>query len=383
MGNEISNIRAQIDAIDEQLTELLKRRLALLADMAEIKRREGKAVFDPEREREVLNRVTNLAGPDCETEIRLLFSTLFNLSKARQRLLLEEASPLTSAIAAEAREERLFPERSPVACAGIEGSYAQQAASRMFRAPAILCFDNLDKVFEAVESGRCPFGILPIENSAAGSVGAVYDAMVKRHFYIVKSLRLRINDVLLGNPGATLGGIRELSSHPHALAQCSGFLRKHPEIKPCPLADTAVAAKELAESGRLDTAAIAPRACAELYGLEILDDDISDTQQNYMRFICISKNLQVFKGARKLSVMLALPHKPGSLNELLARFSAIGVNLTKLESRPLPGSDLEFLFAFDFEASPRDERAMRLLAELSHNPEITHFTFLGAYGEEN
>ncbi len=378
---DLTGIREQIDGIDSQLAELLARRLSIMADVAERKRRIGKPVLDPERERAVLNRVLDMAGDEYATELRMLYTTLFSVSKARQRTLLGGSNKLTEAIAAEVARDRSFPVRSLVACPGIEGAYAQQAAVQMFAAPTILYFNSFDKVFEAVEKGLCPYGILPIENSAAGSVVSVYDSMVKHRFHIVKGLRLKISHVLLGRRGARLEDIREISSHQHALAQCGAFLKGHPEIKVVPATNTAVAAKELSENGRIDQAVIASRGCAELYGLDVLAEDISDARMNYTRFICISKNLEIFNDARKLSIMLILPHRPGSLNDILSRFAAIEVNLTKLESRPIPGMDFEFLFTFDFEASPKDGRVIQLLAELSSDPEITHFTFLGAYGE--
>ncbi len=378
---DLSGIRQKIDGIDNQLTALITERLGIMQKVAESKRIAHKPIYDPARERDIINRVTELAGKEHETEIRMLFTTLFNISKAKQRAMLEGSSELTRAIAEAAKNDNPFPTRSMVACPGIEGSYAQQAVSKMFEIPTILYFNGFDKVFEAVEKGLCPYGILPVENSAAGSVVSVYDAMVKHKFYIVKSLRLKIDHVLLGKPGATLDGIKEIASHQHAIAQCGTFLKKHPGIKIVPSSNTAVAAKELSLEGGLDKAVIASRICAELYGLQILDENVADTQMNYTRFICISKNLEIFNDARKLSIMLILPHRPGSLNELLSRFSAIGVNLTKLESRPIPGMDFEFLFTFDFEASPKDKRVLQLLDELSSDPEITHFSFLGAYGE--
>ncbi len=378
---DLAEIRHRIDGIDTQLTELIKERLAIMEKVAETKRAENKPIYDPARERDIISRVTGLAGKEHETEIRMLFTTLFNLSKARQRTMLEGASKLPLAIAEAAKNDNPFPTRSLVACPGIEGSYAQQAVSKMFDIPTILFFNGFEKVFEAVEKGLCPYGILPVENSAAGSVVSVYDAMVKHKFYIVKSMRMKIDHVLLGRPGATIDDIKEISSHQHAIAQCGGFLKKHPGVKIVPSSNTAVAAKELALNGTADKAVIASRACAELYGLQILDDNIADTRVNFTRFICISKNLEIFNDASKLSIMLMLPHRPGSLNELLSRFSAIGVNLTKLESRPIPGMDFEFLFTFDFEASPKDRRVLQLLDELSNDPDITHFSFLGAYGE--
>ena len=378
---ELAELRQQIDDIDAQLVDLLVKRMGIMNDVAAAKREKGISTFAPAREREILNTVMEKAGPEYETELHMIFSTLFNLSKAKQRLARGGSSPLLDAIRQANANVRDFPKRSMVACQGTEGAYSQQATTRMFSVPTILYFNSFDKVFEAVESGLCPYGVLPIENSSAGSVVSVYDAMVKHKFHIVKSIRLKINHVLLAKPGATLEGITEIVSHQQALSQCGMFLKKYPGIKIVPSNNTASAAKELAACERMDQAVIASRECAELYGLTMLAEDIADAKFNYTRFICISKNLEIFSDANKLSIMLILPHQPGSLNGLLSRFSAIGVNLTKLESRPIPGMDFEFLFTFDFEASPKDEKVLQLLSELSTDPDIAHFTFLGAYGE--
>ena len=232
-----------------------------------------------------------------------------------------------------------------------------------------------------MEKGLCPYGILPIENSAAGSVASVYDLMVSHRFHIVRALRLKVDHVLLAPHGTRLADIREVTSHAHALAQCSEFLKAHPEWHAAAASNTAAAAKALATSNRKDLAVIASRACAELYGLDILAESIADAAFNYTRFICISKNLEVYPDANKFSIMLSLPHRPGALNEIISKFAAIDVNLTKLESRPIPGMDFEFRFTFEFEASPKTAAVMGLLAELSSEEGIEHFTFLGAYAE--
>ena len=148
-----------------------------------------------------------------------------------------------------------------------------------------------------------------------------------------------------------------------------------------PLGNTATAAQELAKSGRTDAAVIASRACAELYGLEVLSDGIADSTYNYTRFICIARDLEIHSNANKFALMMSLPHRPGSLSDTIAKFSAIGVNLTKIESRPVLGSAFEFRFVFEFEAAPANPDVRALLAELSVDPEIEHFTFLGAYEE--
>lgn len=378
----INEIRSEFDAIDDEIATLYMRRLDISREVAEAKRASGTPIANPAREREILARVAKRVGPGREDGAALLFNTLFGLSKALQRDILQGESDVTRAMAeAIAKTGDAFPSDAIVACQGSEGAYSQQAASRLFKFPTIFFFNTFDDVFSAVEKGMCQYGILPIENSLAGSVTAVYDQMVRHNFRIVRAARLPVGHVLLGRKGAKLGDIREVVSHTQALQQCSRFLAAHPDIRQTPSVNTAVAARTLAESGRADLAAIASRQCAEIYGLDILSDDIADVVANYTRFICISKNLEIYPDSRKISLMMSLPHKPGSLSGILAKFSAIGVNLTKLESRPVPGRDFEFRFTFEFEAEPHNERAGRLISELSQDPEIEHFTFLGAYAE--
>jgi chorismate mutase/prephenate dehydratase len=206
--------------------------------------------------------------------------------------------------------------------------------------------------------------------------------MQRYNFNIVRSIRLKVDHVLLAPSGVKLEDIKEVASHPHALAQCSGFFKSHPQIKAVPASNTAVAAKEISSGKRIDTAVIASRACAELYGLSILADGIADAAFNYTRFICLSKKLEIYPDANKFSIMLSIPHRPGALNSIISKFAAIDVNVTKLESRPVPGMDFEFRFIFDFEASPTAHGVTALLSELSLDPEIDHFVFLGAYSEK-
>jgi len=378
---DIKDIRSEIDSIDQELARLFRRRLEIVADVAASKHERGAPVTDPARERDILSRVTAEVGPDYENGARLFFSTLFGIAKARQRMIISGEAPLVKAIRLSRETHERFPNRAVVACPGTEGSYAQQATSLMFQLPTILYFTSFDKVFEAVEQGLCPYGILPIENSAAGSVSAVYDLMVKHRFHISRAIRLKVDHVMLAARGVRLEDVREVTSHPHALAQCSEFLKAHPKMSVVPGANTAVTAKALAASGRRDAAVIASRACAELYGLDVVAEDVADAVYNYTRFICISKDLEIYPDASKFTIMLSLPHRPGSLNSLISKFAAINVNLTKLESRPIPGMDFEFRFTFDFEAPPSDPAVLGLLAELARDPEIEHFTFLGAYAE--
>jgi len=371
----------EIDAIDDQLADLVRRRLDIVGEVAAAKREKGVPVSDPARERAILTRVAEKVGPEYENAARLVFTTLFGVTKARQRAMIGGESPVVKSIREAAARAVPFPTRAVVACPGVEGSYAQQAASALFPIPTILFFTGFEKVFEAVEKGLCPYGILPIENSAAGSVAQVYDLMVRHRFHIVRALRVKVDHVLLANRGVKIEDVREVKSHTHAFAQCGDFLKAHPAMKVVPSVNTAVAAKELAASGRTDVAVIASRSCAELYGLDIIAEGLADAAYNYTRFICISRNLEIAPDAAKLSIMLSLPHRPGALNGIIAKFAAIDVNLTKLESRPIPGMDFEFRFTFDFESSPTNPDVLGLIAELSRDPEIEHFEFLGAYAE--
>lgn len=382
MSRTLEEIRADIDAIDDQIASLYARRLDISKEVAEAKRAGGTPISSPAREREILGRVAERVGPEYEDGAALVFSTLFGQSKALQRRMLFGESPVTREIAAATgRTPAEFPSKALVACQGVEGAYSQLAAAHFFKFPAILFFNTFDDVFTAVEKGMCKYGVLPIENSSAGSVTAVYDHMARHNFRIVRATRRQISHVLLGLRGATAGSIREVVSHSQALQQCSRFIRSLNGAAQTPAINTAVAARQVAESGRTDLAAIASRECAEIYGLDILADDISDVPSNFTRFICISKDLEIYPDSRKISLMMSLPHKPGSLAMTLDKFSAIGVNLTKLESRPVPGRDFEFRFTFEFEAAPGDAKALALISELSQDPEIEHFTFLGAYAE--
>ena len=378
---DLEECREEIDRVDDELTRLMEKRLAVSERIAELKRAAGRPVTDPARERAILTRVTGLVPEDHVIGVRQLFTTLFGLSKALQRQRIGAGGALLEEIENATTSER-FPARAIVACPGVEGSYAQQAASLLFPIPTIFYFKGFEKVFEAVEKGMCPYGVLPVENSAAGSVASVYDLMRQHRFHVVRALRLKVDHVLLAPKGVTMADVRRISSHPHAIAQCGRFLKAHPEIRVEPGTNTAAAAKALAASGALDAAVIASRVCAELYGLDVVAEDICDAAYNYTRFICIAKDLEIRPDANKISLMLSLPHRPGALNGIIAKFAAIDVNLTKLESRPVPGKDFEFSFVFDFEASPADPRVRALLAELSSDPEIEHFTFLGAFCEK-
>ena len=377
---DIQELRQEIDRVDEELIQLFRRRMAAAAQIAQYKKQHNLPVLDRLREREVLARAAEAAGPELEEYARVLFATLFDLSRSYQTGQTIGESPLTKEILSAAESTpKLFPTKGLVACQGVEGAYSQIACDKLFKNPSILYFRSFEGVFQAVEKGLCQYGLLPIENSSYGSVNGVYDLMHRYHFHIIRSIRLHIDHHLLAKGGTKREEIREIFSHEQAVGQCSAYLAARPEVKVTICENTAAAAKMVAESPRRDVAAISSHDCAQLYGLQVLDEHIQDRENNYTRFICISKDLAIYPGANRISLMFSVSHKPGSLYHMIAKFAALDINLTKLESRPIPGKDFEFLFYFDMEASVWSEKVMRLLAELSSGNEL--FVFLGCYSE--
>ncbi|MBQ3424064.1 MAG: chorismate mutase [Clostridia bacterium] len=377
---DLLEIRNSIDAIDDEMVRLFVRRMDCSREVALAKQQTGRPIRDHARERAIINRLTAAAGDTCAPYVKALYEHIFDLSKTYQSSVQKVTSPLFDQIdRALSDSGRRLPQHALVACQGAEGAYAQQACERLFPYPDILYFANFDGVFSAVEKGMCRYGILPIENSTAGSVLQVYDLMEKHRFFIVGAHKLRIDHCLMRRNGASATPLREVVSHEQALRQCSRFLAAHPEIKPTVMENTAVAAQFAAESGRDDLAVIASRICGELYGLDVINDAISDTPNNYTRFICIYRQMEIYPGARKISLMLNLAHEPGALNAVLSRLAIEGVNLLKLESRPIPGREFEFRFFFDMAASVTDPQVCRLLGELQAHSD--NFTFLGCYDE--
>jgi len=377
---ELQELREQIDSIDNQIVQLFTQRMDVAAQIGDYKKARNLPVFVPAREREKLQDVAEKAGPEMANYTRVLYSMLFELSRSYQSKRSDSLSSLYRQITqAIETTPKLFPQTPMVACQGVEGAYSQIACEKIFKSPFILYFKNFEGVFTAIEQGLCQYGILPIENSTAGSVKKVYDLMIKHSFSIVRTFRLKIDHNLLANPGATLESIKEVYSHEQAINQCTGFLDKLSGVKVIPVENTAVAAELVAKSGRTDIAALSSRSCAELYGLKNLAASIQDQGNNYTRFICISKNMEVYPGADKTSIMMVLNHRPGALYRVLARLYVLGINVTKLESRPLPDRDFEFMFYFDLDTSIYSEEFVQLMCELDDLCE--EFKYLGSYSE--
>jgi len=375
---DLATSRRRIDKIDRELVALFSARMGVSADVAAYKREIGMPVTDAAREAALLDRVAALSPKETADYTRTLYTNIMSLSRAYQHTVLGCDTPLTKTVKnAITATKAPLPDNATVACQGVAGSYASHAAKKIFAAPDIAYYGQFADVFEAIERGECRYGVLPIENSTAGSVTEIYDLLAKHRFFVVRALCLDVDHALLAKRGEKIENLTEVVSHPQALAQCADFIAGLGNVKITPKANTALAAQYAA--GTNGAAAIASPDCAALYGLDTLALHVSDQKNNRTRFICITKSLEIYEGADKTSVILTLPHKAGALSRVLVRFDALGINLTKLESRPIRERNFEFRFYFDLACPATDTRLLPLLSELAG--ECEEFQYLGTYAE--
>ena len=376
---ELSEIRTKIDAVDDELLRLFLERMELSEEVAAYKNEHHLPILNKQREREILAKVTEKSG-EKERYAYHLFSTLFELARSRQAELISSPTKVAAQVKAslEAGSE-VFPQTGLVACQGVEGANSQVACDRLLPRGNIVYVKSFAAVVAAVESGLCKFGVLPIENSSNGSVRAVYELLQSHKLSIVRSTRLCIRHELLTLPGVKMEDITEIYSHEQAIGQCSKFLNGLNGVHVSPCANTAVAAKMVAESGDRHAAAISSHPCAELYGLTCINDQIQDSDNNYTRFICISKDPMIYAGANRISLIISCANKPGALYEILSKLAALGINMTKLESCPATGRNFEFIFFLELEASVQEPSVLSMLEELERSCE--DFQFLGNYAE--
>lgn len=376
---ELSEIREKIDAVDDQLLQLFLERMTLSEAVAAYKNENHQPILNKQREREILAKVMEKSG-DKERYAYHLFSTLFELSRSRQAELISAPTRVRAQVEASlAAGNEVFPQTGLVACQGMEGANSQAACDRILPRGNIVYVKSFRAVAAAVESGLCQFGVLPIENSSNGSVRAVYDLLQHHRLSVVRSTRLCIRHELLALPGVRMEDITEIYSHEQAIGQCSQFLGGLNGVRVIPCDNTATAARLVAESGNRHAAAISSHPCAALYGLSCVNDAIQDSDNNYTRFICITKEPTIYAGSNRISLILSCDNKPGALYEILSKLAVLGINMTKLESCPAVGRNFEWIFFLELEADLRAPGVLPMLEELERL--CAGFTFLGSYAE--
>ena len=376
---ELSEIREKINSVDDQLLDLFLQRMDLAEEVAAYKNEHNQPILNKTREREILAKVMEKAG-DREQYAYHLFSTLMELSRSRQAELICAPTRVAAQVkTALANGGELFPQTGLIACQGVEGGNSQVACDRLFPRGNLVYVKTFQAVVSAVESGLCKFGVLPIENSSNGSVRAVYDLLQDHNLSVVRSTRLCIRHELLALPGVKQSDITEIYSHQQAIGQCSKFLNSLSGVRVIPCDNTAAAAKMVAESGNRHAAAISSHPCTALYGLECVNGDIQDSDNNYTRFICVTKEPVIYAGASRISLIVSTDNKPGALFDILSKLAALDINMTKLESCPVTGRNFEFIFFLEIEASVQDPKVLAMLQELERN--CSGFRYLGSYAE--
>lgn len=262
---------------------------------------------------------------------------------------------------------------------GVAGSFGEQAALEYFggTASAVTNYREFDDVFSALERGEIDYGVLPIENSTAGDVLEVADLITRCHLYVVGEHIIRVRHNLLGVSGASTGTVREVYSHPQAISQCRDFLRHHAAINAYPYANTALAAKFIAETRDPAKASIGSLRAAELYGLDVLERNIQTAENNYTRFIILARQMEITPQSDKISLAFSTAHKSGALYSILAHFAYNGLNLLKIQSRPKPDSPWEYVFFLDVAGNLEDANVLIALGKVRE--QSTWFKLVGNY----
>lgn len=369
---DLKQLRDNIDDIDSEILSLFMKRMELCKGVADYKKLNNMPVFQGGREQEVIERIKMLTqNSDLENGTAALFTTIMDISKILQnRTILEEAPDYLCPPTA-------LDKAVKIGCQGTSGANSETAAKMIFGDKRITYYKTFEDVFKAVQSGELDYGVLPVHNSTAGSVDSTYDLMAKYYVYIVKEVTVEICHCLAAKKKMPLSGVKRVYSHPQALAQCSDFISVN-SLKTAEYGNTATAAEKVAASDDSDNiAAICSKECAERLGLEIIAENIADVSVNRTKFVCLSRNMQADPEADTISVMLQIPHTQGSLYRLLTKFYVNGMNLLRIESRPIKDGSFDVMFYLDFSGRITDTGVKATLRDLEEN--LEYFRILGTF----
>lgn len=366
---ELEGYRQEIDRIDGELVKLFLERMAVTGKVGEYKQRVGIPVLDAGREKQVIAAKTALTDdPARKADIAALYESIMAISRRQQRHLVHEGAedPGYASYLADLARARQPVEHPRVVYQGEPGCYSEEAAAGFFG-------DDVDSrglawftdVFAALERGEADYAVVPVENSSTGSIRQVYDLMAQYRYSIVGEWQVKVEHCLMALPGVELSDIKTVYSHEQGLMQSEKYLDVHRDWKRVPTLDTAGSAKLVAETGDRTAAAICSRRAAKLYGLNILVEGVNYNSMNHTRFAVVSSVPELRSGRNKISAMFRLPHQSGSLHEILTIFAVQGLNLLKIESRPIPGRGWEYLFFLDFTGDLDAEGMDGVLHELS------------------
>lgn len=378
---DLLDYRRALDEIDDQLIALFRRRMETSMEIAAYKKEKGLPILDAGREREKTKTLCDRMPPELRSYTAVLYSSLFELSRSCQRRQMAQYTELNRAIdQAIAQTPQLFPQSANVAVWGAEDGLAQLACEKLFRMPLVMSFDRMEAVFAATKQGLCNYALVPMENSATGSVQKICDLLEKYGCYVVRSVQVRADYHLLGKSSTRLEEVREIFTHSQAAAHCSDFLSSLGQtVKVTLCDDSRQAAKAVAESQRQDVAVLCGRNVMDLFDLRGLKLGVQNRDLGSTRFVCVSKTLEIYPGADRTGIQLSLQNQPGALFKLLARFYALGINITRLESHTICGREAEIRFFLELDTSIYAQEFVQIICELSASSQ--EFTYFGSYRE--
>ena len=374
---DLSEIRQEIDSVDSQIVELYKKRMGLALEVARYKIDNNKPILDSSREKEKIEKAKAMVSDNFDKEaVADLFRQIMASSRKLQYRFMEDNANTAREDYDEMNE--IDKEHAKVVYQGVEGAYSFLAMKQYF-GENVDCFNvaTFTEAMEAVAKGEADYAVLPIENSTAGIVNDTYDLLCEYDNFIVDKIYYKIDHALLGLENADISDIDVVYSHPQGLMQCSKYLDTHSDWQRIGQANTALSAKKVLEDGNVNEAAIASKDAAKYFSLKVLDTDISNNSNNVTRFVVISNKRCFRKNAGKMSICFETAHETGSLYNLLSHIIYNGLNMTKIESRPIEGKMWQWRFYVDFDGNIDDaavKNAMRGIEE-----EAKRLKFLGNY----
>lgn len=371
---ELSEIRIKIDEIDDKILDLFLERMKLATDVARYKSEHGMVVFQGDRERFIIDSVKKNSPEELRKSAAFLFMNIMDISKVSQINAITPDAEIPHASQAK--------KRPSVAVQGIEGAYGHAAAKQMFQSGSISYFASFREVFEAVENGDVDYGVIPVENSTAGEVTANMELLEQHRVCICRTTKVECAHVLAAKKGVSEEDIKILFGHEQAIRQCAGYTSERPELTVVPYHNNAAAAKMVSENPSGELGCICSAECAEMHGLDIVRKQIATDPNNCTRFICISKETEVYEGADTVAVSLSIPNISGALYRLLTKFAVNGLSMSKIQSKPLP-IDVklkypdDYMFYIEFSGNINDPMIRRLLKNF--DDELNYFKFHGNF----
>ncbi len=375
MELDLGEIRKNIDIIDDKLLDLFKERMQLTCQVAQYKVEHNMVVFQSEREKQIIRSVRDRSPEELKSSAEFLFTNIMDISKCRQNNAITPAVQIPHA--------DKIKDKPIVAVQGIAGAYGHAAAQRLFPGGNIGFHASFAEVFEAVEKGDADYGVIPVENSTAGEVTANMELLEKHSVYINRTVTVPCTHVLATKHGVKEQDIRILFGHEQAIRQCDEYISSRPGLTVIPYANNAMAARMVAENRSSELGCICSRECAEMHGLDIVNPAIAADPNNATRFICISKDIEVYDGADTVAVSVSLPHIAGSLYRMLTKFAVNELDLTKIQSKPLPlefrHDSEEVMFYLEFSGNINQPVVLRLLNNFE--TEYSYFRLHGNFME--